>query len=124
ILGSLERFIGILIEEHAGSFPLWLAPVQMVVMNITEKQADYAKEVQAKLQAAGFRVDLDIRNEKIGYKIRSNSEMRYPYQLTVGDKEMENGQVSIRKKADNLGSVSVDEFIAMLQDELKQAVEV
>lgn len=123
ILGSLERFIGILIEEHAGSFPLWLAPVQMVVMNITEKQADYAKEVQAKLQAAGFRVDLDIRNEKIGYKIRSNSEMRYPYQLTVGDKEMENGQVSIRKKADNLGSVSVDEFIAMLQDELKQAVE-
>ncbi|MDK4685032.1 threonine--tRNA ligase [Kingella negevensis] len=124
ILGSLERFIGILIEEHAGSFPLWLAPVQMVVMNITEKQADYAKEVQAKLQAAGFRVDLDIRNEKIGYKIRSNSEMRYPYQLTVGDKEMENGQVSIRKKADNLGSVSVDEFIALLQDELKQAVEV
>ncbi|QIP47451.1 Threonine--tRNA ligase [Kingella kingae] len=124
ILGSLERFIGILIEEHAGSFPLWLAPVQMVVMNITEKQSDYAKEVQAKLQAAGFRVDLDIRNEKIGYKIRSNSEMRYPYQLTVGDKEMENGQVSIRKKADNLGSVSVDEFIAMLQDELKQAVEV
>ncbi|MDK4544972.1 threonine--tRNA ligase [Kingella kingae] len=124
ILGSLERFIGILIEEHAGSFPLWLAPVQMVVMNITEKQADYAKEVQAKLQAAGFRVDLDIRNEKIGYKIRSNSEMRYPYQLTVGDKEMENGQVSIRKKADNLSSVSVDEFIAMLRDELKQAVEV
>ena len=124
ILGSLERFIGILIEEHAGSFPLWLAPVQMVVMNITEKQSDYAKEVQAKLQAAGFRVDLDIRNEKIGYKIRSNSEMRYPYQLTVGDKEMENGQVSIRKKADNLGSVSVDEFIAMLQDELKQAIEV
>ena len=124
ILGSLERFIGILIEEHAGSFPLWLAPVQMVVMNITEKQSDYAKEVQAKLQAAGFRVDLDIRNEKIGYKIRSNSEMRYPYQLTVGDKEMENGQVSIRKKADNLGSVSVDEFIAMLQDELKQTIEV
>lgn len=120
ILGSLERFIGILIEEHAGSFPLWLAPVQMVVMNISEGQAAYAAEVQAKLQAAGFRVDLDTRNEKIGYKIRDNSTMRYPYQLTVGDKEMANGQVSIRRKADNLGVMSLDDFIAHLNTELAE----
>ncbi|MDK4536104.1 threonine--tRNA ligase [Kingella kingae] len=118
ILGSLERFIGILIEEHAGSFPLWLAPVQMVVMNITEKQADYCREVTAKLQAAGFRVELDLRNEKIGYKIRDNSQYRYPYQLVVGDKEKENGQVAVRKKGEDLGVMSVDELIAYLGKEL------
>lgn len=121
ILGSLERFIGILIEEHAGSFPLWLAPVQMVVMNITEKQADYCREVVAKLQAAGFRVELDLRNEKIGYKIRDNSQYRYPYQIVVGEKEKENGQVAVRRKAEDLGSLSVDEFIAKLQEELAQS---
>ena len=119
ILGSLERFIGILIEQHAGSFPLWLAPVQMVVMNITEKQADYCREVVAKLQAAGFRAELDLRNEKIGYKIRDNSSQRYPYQIVVGDKEMENGQVAVRKKAEDLGSLKVEDFIARLQEELK-----
>ena len=119
ILGSLERFIGILIEQHAGSFPLWLAPVQMVVMNITEKQADYCREVVAKLQAAGFRAELDLRNEKIGYKIRDNSSQRYPYQIVIGDKEMENGQVAVRKKAEDLGSLKVEEFIARLQEELK-----
>lgn len=121
ILGSLERFIGILIEEHAGSFPLWLAPVQMVVMNITEKQADYCREVTAKLQAAGFRVELDLRNEKIGYKIRDNSQYRYPYQIVVGEKEKENGQVAVRRKAEDLGSLSVDEFITKLQEELAQS---
>lgn len=118
ILGSLERFIGILIEEHAGSFPLWLAPVQMVVMNITEKQAEYAQEVVARLQAAGLRVDLDIRNEKIGYKIRDNSQQRYPYQLVVGEKEKENGQVAVRRKAEDLGSMSVEDFILHIQNEL------
>nr|WP_314484737.1 threonine--tRNA ligase [uncultured Kingella sp.] len=119
ILGSLERFIGILIEQHAGSFPLWLAPVQMVVMNITEKQADYCREVVAQLQAAGFRAELDLRNEKIGYKIRDNSSQRYPYQIVIGDKEMENGQVAVRKKAEDLGSLKVEEFIERLQEELK-----
>ena len=118
ILGSLERFIGILIEEHAGSFPLWLAPVQMVVMNITEKQADYCHEVVEKLKAAGFRAELDLRNEKIGYKIRDNSQYRYPYQIVVGDKEMENGQVAVRRKAEDLGSLKVEDFIALLQSEL------
>ena len=119
ILGSLERFIGILIEQHAGSFPLWLAPVQMVVMNITEKQADYCREVVAKLQAAGFRAELDLRNEKIGYKIRDNSSQRYPYQIVVGDKEMENGQVAVRKKAEDLGSLKLDAFIERLLEEMK-----
>ena len=119
ILGSLERFIGILIEQHAGSFPLWLAPVQMVVMNITEKQADYCREVVAKLQAAGFRAELDLRNEKIGYKIRDNSSQRYPYQIVVGDKEMENGQVAVRKKAEDLGSLKVEAFIERLLEEMK-----
>ena len=119
ILGSLERFIGILIEQHAGSFPLWLAPVQMVVMNITEKQADYCRETVEKLKAAGFRAEADLRNEKIGYKIRDNSSQRYPYQIVVGDKEMENGQVAVRKKAEDLGSLKVEAFIERLLEEMK-----
>ncbi|WP_373699876.1 threonine--tRNA ligase [Neisseria dentiae] len=119
ILGSMERFIGILIENHAGSFPLWLAPVQMVVMNITEKQADYCREVVEKLKAAGFRAELDLRNEKIGYKIRDNSQYRYPYQIVVGENEKENGQVAVRRKAEDLGSMKVEEFIQRLQEELK-----
>ena len=122
ILGSLERFIGILIEEHAGSFPLWLAPVQMVVMNITEKQADYCREVVEKLKTAGFRAELDLRNEKIGYKIRDNSQYRYPYQIVVGDKEMENGQVAVRRKAEDLGSLKVEDFIALLQKEIADTI--
>ncbi|MDO4696045.1 MAG: threonine--tRNA ligase [Neisseria sp.] len=117
ICGSLERFIGILIENYAGSFPLWLAPVQMVIMNITEKQTDYCRKVAEKLKAAGFRVELDLRNEKIGYKIRDNSQYRYPYQIVVGDKEMENGQVAVRRKAEDLGSISIEDFIVRLQRE-------
>lgn len=122
ILGSLERFIGILIEEHAGSFPLWLAPVQMVVMNITEKQADYCLEVVNKLKAAGFRAEADLRNEKIGYKIRDNSQYRYPYQVVVGDKEMENGQVAVRRKGEDLGSMKVEDFVALLQKEIADTI--
>ena len=122
ILGSLERFIGILIEEHAGSFPLWLAPVQMVVMNITEKQADYCREVVEQLKAAGFRAEADLRNEKIGYKIRDNSQYRYPYQIVVGDKEMENGQVAVRRKAEDLGSLKVEDFITLLQKEIADTI--
>ena len=122
ILGSLERFIGILIENHAGSFPLWLAPVQMVIMNITENQADYCREVAAKLQAAGFRVELDLRNEKIGYKIRDNSQYRFPYQIVVGDKEKQENKVAVRRKAEDLGSLDLDDFIAQLQIEIKEAL--
>ena len=122
ILGSLERFIGILIENHAGSFPLWLAPVQMVIMNITENQADYCREVAAKLQVAGFRVELDLRNEKIGYKIRDNSQYRFPYQIVVGDKEKQENKVAVRRKAEDLGSLDVDDFIAQLQQEITDAL--
>ena len=122
ILGSLERFIGILIENHTGSFPLWLAPVQMVIMNITENQADYCREVAAKLQAAGFRVELDLRNEKIGYKIRDNSQYRFPYQIVVGDKEKQENKVAVRRKAEDLGSLDLDDFIAQLQQEIADAL--
>lgn len=122
ILGSLERFIGILIENHAGSFPLWLAPVQMVIMNITENQADYCREVAARLQAAGFRVELDLRNEKIGYKIRDNSQYRFPYQIVVGDKEKQENKVAVRRKAEDLGSLDLDDFIAKLQQEIADAL--
>ena len=122
ILGSLERFIGILIENHAGSFPLWLAPVQMVIMNITENQADYCREVAAKLQAAGFRVELDLRNEKIGYKIRDNSQYRFPYEIVVGDKEKQENKVAVRRKAEDLGSLDLDDFIAQLQQEIADAL--
>ena len=122
ILGSLERFIGILIENHAGSFPLWLAPVQMVIMNITENQADYCREVAAKLQAAGFRVELDLRNEKIGYKIRDNSQYRFPYQIVVGDKEKQENKVAVRRKAEDLGSLDLDDFIVQLQQEIADAL--
>ena len=122
ILGSLERFIGILIENHAGSFPLWLAPVQMVIMNITENQADYCREVAAKLQAAGFRVELDLRNEKIGYKIRDNSQYRFPYQIVVGDKEKQENKVAVRRKAEDLGSLDLDDFIAQLHQEIADAL--
>ena len=122
ILGSLERFIGILIENHAGSFPLWLAPVQMVIINITENQADYCREVAAKLQAASFRVELDLRNEKIGYKIRDNSQYRFPYQIVVGDKEKQENKVAVRRKAEDLGSLNLDDFIAQLQQEIADAL--
>ena len=118
ILGSLERFIGILIENHAGSFPLWLAQVQMVVMNITEHQADYCREVAERLRAEGFRVALDLRNEKIGYKIRDNSQQRFPYQIVVGNSEKENRQVAVRRKAEDLGSLNLDDFIARLKQEI------
>src|SRR5690606_37363026 len=87
ILGSMERFIGILIEHYAGAFPLWLAPVQVVVMNISERQADYAQSVAQALREAGFRAEADLRNEKINYKIREHSLQKLPYQVVVGDKE-------------------------------------
>ncbi|HFA7519191.1 TPA: threonine--tRNA ligase [Neisseria gonorrhoeae] len=122
ILGSLERFVGILIENYAGSFPLWLAPVQMVIMNITENQADYCREVAAKLQAAGFRAELDLRNEKIGYKIRDNSQYRFPYQIVIGDKEKQENKVAVRRKAEDLGSLDLDDFIAQLQQEITDAL--
>ena len=122
ILGSLERFIGILIENHAGSFPLWLAPVQMVIMNITEHQTDYCRQVVERLRAENFRVELDLRNEKIGYKIRDNSQYRFPYQIVVGDKEKQENKVAVRRKAEDLGSLNIDDFISQLKQEIAESL--
>ncbi|MBX9299015.1 threonine--tRNA ligase [Chromobacterium vaccinii] len=120
-LGSLERFLGILIENHAGAFPLWLAPVQMVVMNITEAQADYAGEVAKSLEKQGFRVALDLRNEKIGYKIREHSLQKLPYQIVIGDKEKAGGLVAVRARGEDLGQLTLDAFIARLKAEMPGA---
>ncbi|MAJ70975.1 MAG: threonine--tRNA ligase [Alteromonadaceae bacterium] len=119
VLGSLERFIGILTEEYAGLFPLWLAPKQMVVMNITDNQAEYAQQVVDSLQAQGFRVKTDLRNEKIGFKIREHTLKRVPYMLVVGDKEMEAGKVAVRsRRGEDLGSMPVEDFIALANEEI------
>jgi threonyl-tRNA synthetase len=118
IVGSMERFIGILIEHHAGAFPLWLAPVQAVVLNITERQADYAREIADRLRAAGFRVNVDVTNEKIGYKIREHSLQKLPYQLVVGDKEREAHAVAVRTRTgEDLGAMPLDALMARLSSE-------
>jgi len=119
ILGSLERFIGILIEHHAGAFPMWLAPLQMVVMNITDAQADYVREVVAELKKKGLRVEADLRNEKITYKIREHSLQRLPYLLIVGDKEVASKQVAVRtRKGEDLGQMSLEALIQRLKGEV------
>lgn len=118
ILGSLERFLGILIENHAGAFPLWLAPVQVAVMNITEAQADYATEVAETLQKQGFRVQLDLRNEKISYKIREHSLQKLPYQVIVGDKEKAGGLVAVRARGEDLGQLALDAFVGQLKQNM------
>jgi threonyl-tRNA synthetase len=121
ILGSLERFIGILIEHHAGAFPLWLAPVQAVVLNITENQADYAADVAKMLRLAGLRVHTDLRNEKISYKIREHSMQKLPYQIVVGDKEKAASTVAVRARGGHdLGQMSLDALIERLQREREQ----
>src|SRR5690554_837515 len=115
ILGSFERFIGILIEHYEGAFPAWLAPVQAVVMNISEKQSDFVRQVHKALQERGYRVKTDLRNEKIGFKIREHTLQKIPYLLVVGDKEVENNQLAVRTRCgQNLGSISLDEFAATL----------
>jgi threonyl-tRNA synthetase len=119
ILGSMERFIGILIEHYAGYFPLWLAPVQAVVLNITDSQAEYAETVVAELVNHGLRADSDLRNEKIGFKIREHSMQRVPYLLVVGDKEVESRTVSIRtQKGKDLGAFALPDLIRKLTEEV------
>lgn len=121
ILGSLERFIGILIEQHAGTMPLWLSPEQAVIINIASRHDGYAQEVYAKLEKQGLRVKIDLRNEKIGFKIREHSMQRVPYLLIIGDKELEEKTVTVRsQKGDDLGSFSIDDLTLRLQDEIKQ----
>ncbi len=119
IVGSMERFIGILIEQHAGALPAWLAPVQVAVLNITDSQADYAREVAKTLQNQGLRVELDLRNEKITYKIREHSLQKLPYILVVGDKEKAAGGAAVRARGNqDLGVMSVQAFIARLRDDI------
>lgn len=121
ILGSFERFIGILIEHYAGLFPAWLAPQQVVVMNITDKQADSVGDVVSKLNAKGYRAISDLRNEKIGFKIRERTLERIPFMLILGDKEVESGTVNVRTRTgENLGSMNLDDFIAVLDKAIEK----
>jgi threonyl-tRNA synthetase len=119
ILGSLERFIGILIENYGGAFPAWLAPVQAVVLNISEKQADFCRDVAETLANQGFRVEADLRNEKIGFKIRQHTMAKVPFLLVVGDREVENGTVAVRTRSGaDLGSMAVDAFAKHLAEDV------
>jgi threonyl-tRNA synthetase len=116
IVGSMERFLGILIEHHAGQFPVWLAPLQAVVMNITDAHADYAESIRKDLENQGFRVEADLRNEKIGYKIRAHTLQRVPYLIVVGDREKENGTVAVRARSgEDLGSMNLDQLVLRLR---------
>jgi threonyl-tRNA synthetase len=118
VLGSMERFVGILIEHYAGAMPLWLAPVQAVVLNISEGQGAYASAVAARLKSAGYRVQADLRNEKISYKIREHSLQKLPYQLIVGEKEKAGEKVAVRTRAgEDLGQMGLTEFVARLESE-------
>ena len=120
ILGSFERFIGILIEHYAGSLPVWLSPIQVVVMNITDKHSEFVKELRDSLKKNGFRVKSDLRNEKITYKIRDHSMHKVPYLLVVGDRELKENTISVRARgAKDLGSMSVKEFSSMLSKDIK-----
>jgi threonyl-tRNA synthetase len=115
ILGSFERFIGILIEHYEGAFPAWLAPTQAVIMNITDKQAAFAAEVEKTLTQSGFRAKCDLRNEKIGFKIREHTLLKTPYLLVIGDREVETRSVAVRtREGVDLGSMPLEQFAQML----------
>ncbi len=121
ILGSMERFIGILIEQFAGELPLWLAPVQAVVLNITDHQAEYARKIKETLLNNGFRVQSDLRNEKIGFKIREHTLLKVPYQLVIGDREMDSGTVAVRLRGGkDLGGMPVEELMERMRKEVAQ----
>ncbi len=116
ILGSIERFIGVLIEHFAGAFPVWIAPVQAVVMNITDAQADYAADVAARLRTNDVRIELDTRNEKIGYKIREARQQKVPYMVIMGDREKEEGTITVRERSGDQKTMTVDEFIKIIRE--------
>lgn len=123
IFGSIERFIGILIEHFAGAFPLWISPVQAKILTITDRQDAYAAQIAEQLRAVGIRVEVDDRNEKIGYKIRAAQTEKVPYMLVVGDKEMENGTAALRKRGEgDLGATPIAEIIARLRQEIADKV--
>lgn len=121
IVGSLERFIGILIEQHAGALPVWLAPTQVVVANITDAQADYVAEIVKSLQKQGLRASADLRNEKITYKIRQHSMQKLPYILVVGDKEKANGSIAVRARGNqDLGVMPLQDFLDRISADIAQ----
>ncbi|KGN03542.1 threonyl-tRNA synthetase [Clostridium novyi A str. 4570] len=121
IFGSIERFIGILTEHYAGAFPTWLAPVQVKIMNITDNQVEYCKEIQKVLNENGIRVELDLRNEKIGYKIREAQLQKIPYMLVLGDKEMNEKTIAVRaRKQGDLGAMNLTDFVAMVRKEIEE----
>jgi threonyl-tRNA synthetase len=123
ILGSLERFIGILIEQHAGTFPVWLSPIQVMVLDIADRHAEYASEIYSELEKQGIRVKIDLRNEKIGFKIREHSMQRIPYLVIIGDKELEEKRITVRtQKGEDLGSLSVAEFAERLKQEIADRI--
>jgi len=123
IVGSMERFLGILIENFAGAMPVWLSPVQVMVLNISDNQADYVRQVVEKLKKNGIRCDFDLRNEKITYKIREHSLQKLPYLIVVGDKEMQNGHVAVRtRKGEDLGVMSVEAFVAQIQQDIQNRI--
>lgn len=118
VFGSIERFIGILIEHYAGKFPVWLAPVQVKILPVSDKSADYAKQVESALKARGLRAETDMRNEKIGYKIREAQLEKVPYMLIIGDKEREEGTVSVRmREKGDVGSMPLSEFADKVKKE-------
>jgi threonyl-tRNA synthetase len=121
MLGSFERFIGILIEEFAGDLPPWLAPVQAVVLNITDSQSEYCKEVANTLKNKGFRIESDLRNEKIGFKVREHTIQRVPYLLVIGDREVESGQVAVRARTgEDHGSMPLEAFSDLLSLDIEK----
>lgn len=123
VFGSIERFIGILIEQYAGAFPMWLAPTQVRIMNITDSSVGYVKELEAKLKEQGIRVETDLRNEKIGYKIREAQLSKIPYMLVIGEKEMNDKKVAVRsRKEGDLGVLSIEEFISKASKEIEEKV--
>ena len=119
VFGSIERFIGILTEQFAGAFPLWLSPVQARVLTITDRADASAKELQAKLEKAGIRTEIDLRNEKIGFKIREAQMQKIPYMFVLGDKEVENGVLSVRSRKGTVETMTYDEVLSKLQAEIE-----
>ena len=123
LMGSIERFFGILIEHYAGAFPLWLAPVQAVVLTITDKQQEFAAKIVSELKAHGYRAEADIRNEKIGFKIREAEKNKIPYMLVVGDKEVQSGTVAVRGRSGaNHGTMPIEDLLALLRTEENQTL--
>ena len=121
LLGSIERFFGILIEHYAGAFPLWLAPEQVRVLPVSDKAADYAKRVADALKASSFRVDVDYSSEKLGAKIRSATMQKVPYLVVVGPRDEASGQISVRSRTDgDLGAMTVEKFVEVLDSKLKE----